>query len=699
MNSEKSNQILDWITQDRIPSDHNLTERVLKEAAHSPRKIPTPRMKMATSAVIAFVALILLSSVAYAVYRLIIDPGLQAVQDAGLVTNMKATAQSTILPTVLPAVPLSALIVAQSQTVEGVTMTLDWVYLDSTRLLFGIHFSTLPDSVSPGFPDVAVNGQPLGGDRQESKFLQSSLTQAIFLSNQVTQSDAMNKRVTLEVTIPLLRNQDDKETQAASFHFTVEDVPLYEGQTLGFQQTSAVSVNGVEMLLHSVRLTPDAVDAVVCPSPISSVFFSVDQAVLSGDGINEREAISVQPAEDTVAFCQKLSFDPVNSEDAGHLMLTVNKDWKFYIDQPSEGQIPGIKVISPLPTPQPVAAQAIDQVAMTLDWVFVDAKRIAFGYTISGLPDLPEVAIVGGTIAVSDAQGNQYSSEYGGESSLQRSPDQTGTLSGTWSTILRQLLTEDQVSLNIDVTLDGTHGNDWKYTIGNVNPATDPTAEMVEATPVVIPNNLVGTYHFEVTTKVYPVTTVHPDQAIEANGIQMELVQAELTPSYSSFILCYNKPSAEDWMISGNAVLTSGVEQASIQGYSLLSDNNHSMTGLPVTLPPSSITGENVRCAQVEFMLGHSNQARNITLTIDRLERSGPEAIPPAELEVALAKLREQGIEMTYTMSRGVGGGGGGPEYTKLPEGMTQNEAYNRFMDALGYRFPGPWIFTLKYQP
>ena len=35
-------------------------------------------------------------------------------------------------------------------------------------------------------------------------------------------------------------------------------------------------------------------------------------------------------------------------------------------------------------------------------------------------------------------------------------------------------------------------------------------------------------------------------------------------------------------------------------------------------------------------------------------------------------------------------------EYNKLPEGMTEKEAYRQFMNALGYLREGPWIFKVK---
>jgi hypothetical protein len=37
--------------------------------------------------------------------------------------------------------------------------------------------------------------------------------------------------------------------------------------------------------------------------------------------------------------------------------------------------------------------------------------------------------------------------------------------------------------------------------------------------------------------------------------------------------------------------------------------------------------------------------------------------------------------------------------YKKLPEGMTEQEAYRRFIEALGYVHEGPWVFTVEINP
>jgi hypothetical protein len=81
------------------------------------------------------------------------------------------------------------------------------------------------------------------------------------------------------------------------------------------------------------------------------------------------------------------------------------------------------------------------------------------------------------------------------------------------------------------------------------------------------------------------------------------------------------------------------------------------------------------------------------------LDQSLPEVISDAELKRAQEKLEKEGIELEYVTFIGNGGGGGGPVIKKKPEGMTDEEAFQHFIEALGYVYKGPWIFTMDIQP
>ena len=64
-----------------------------------------PRLSLLSTLVLAALALILLTGVGYAVYHWMSDPGLQSLQDAGLVKNVGATGQPVISPPKRPRQP------------------------------------------------------------------------------------------------------------------------------------------------------------------------------------------------------------------------------------------------------------------------------------------------------------------------------------------------------------------------------------------------------------------------------------------------------------------------------------------------------------------------------------------------------------------------------------------------------------------
>jgi len=86
-----------------------------------------PARRVGTALLIALVVLLALAGAGYAAYRLFWDEGLQGVKDAGLGSEVNATAQSTLLPNVTPAGGESKppMMVGITQVYEGVKVTLD----------------------------------------------------------------------------------------------------------------------------------------------------------------------------------------------------------------------------------------------------------------------------------------------------------------------------------------------------------------------------------------------------------------------------------------------------------------------------------------------------------------------------------------------------------------------------------------------
>ena len=77
MNNQNSSRLLDWAFSDKVSANVDLADRVMKKAMLSPTLKSSPRMKFVVPALIALGAVILLTSIGYAVYLMVIDPGLR----------------------------------------------------------------------------------------------------------------------------------------------------------------------------------------------------------------------------------------------------------------------------------------------------------------------------------------------------------------------------------------------------------------------------------------------------------------------------------------------------------------------------------------------------------------------------------------------------------------------------------------------
>ena len=93
----------------------------------------------AVAILLAIVAVAVIATAAFAVYHFLLDPGLQAVKDAGLGEQVNTTAVATQNPQ-LPTEsyqPLPATLIGAEQTHDGVTVSLDWISVNNMRVLFG----------------------------------------------------------------------------------------------------------------------------------------------------------------------------------------------------------------------------------------------------------------------------------------------------------------------------------------------------------------------------------------------------------------------------------------------------------------------------------------------------------------------------------------------------------------------------------
>ena len=200
-------------------------------------------------------------------------------------------------------------------------------------------------------------------------------------------------------------------------------------------------------------------------------------------------------------------------------------------------------------------------------------------------------------------------------------------------------------------------------------------------------------FRFDLDLPVAPALTFEPKQTISPLILEVLLDRVVITPSYTQVYLCYQKPDNADWGVGSDATLKIGNQQAAINSYSLLYDSTMSegnKGGEQGWTPPV----QDGRCVKLGFPIGDAHP-QSLTLTVPTLEQSLPEVIPADRLEFAYGELKSQGIEMEWH----VADHGAYPEYKKLPAGMGEEQAYRKFIEALGYIYMGQWKFDIQLNP
>lgn len=202
-------------------------------------------------------------------------------------------------------------------------------------------------------------------------------------------------------------------------------------------------------------------------------------------------------------------------------------------------------------------------------------------------------------------------------------------------------------------------------------------------------------FNFKLNVPIRPALIFEPKRSYQSvNGMKMLLDRVVVSPSSTLVFLCYTKPDDGDWGVGSETSLELEGQRAQMMSYSLLSDTDYNAGdkgGEPGWTPPVSMG----RCVELGFAIGSANP-HSLKLTVPSLEQSMPEVIPEDRLRAALKQLRDwESIDMEW---RAVDHGTQ-VEYKKLPAGMTEQQAYRKFVEALGYVYYGQWTFDVQLSP
>jgi hypothetical protein len=197
---------------------------------------------------------------------------------------------------------------------------------------------------------------------------------------------------------------------------------------------------------------------------------------------------------------------------------------------------------------------------------------------------------------------------------------------------------------------------------------------------------------FDFELPIHPFLTFHPQKTVSVNGVDIFLDRVLVAPADTYVYLCYPNRSDENWILTGENITLNINRQVSNPNMpspwlfdSTITEGEQ--FGEPGWSPPN----EESRCLKLGFPIGDAHPTF-LTLTLPGLENAMTTIVPDDELSAAHKKLLAQGIEMKWSAvpERGIV-----VEYKKLPESMTEKEAYHRFLEALGYLREGPWVFRI----
>ena len=517
--------------------------------------------KWSWSLVWLILALALLTTAAYALYRYLSDPGLQAVQDAGLFTDVNTTSEPNVLT---PQAPFAsgtgmAVMVDRRQTQEGIDLTLDWVYLEDARQAVHVTASGLgPDRVlgipQISFPEIQPEGYSgaifsIEGDQ--------AVTGTYLVYQFITANPPSFDPVDMRIDVPILARAGASEP-LTTFHFDLSDVALTIPWGGGGSNAYAVTVNGIEMRMPYVIFAPDYTQVRVCYTPAAPGDWSIGNASAQfGDaGPMPAGAVGMQSQSELISVegdtCRDITF-PVSApgKDVGFFVQVdglrlpgtskaIDSTWQFSSYLPGDLHIGGIQAEA-AESQAPLASETIGDLTATLQSAYMDSNRMAFSVHFDGWQEGYSVGNV-------------------------------------------RLLQADGSDLNVGAGF-GPDSSDAATTLITLTPAREFTAERFTGQLLVDLNTTSNSpeastqFTFDIDLPVFRALSVEANQTQTANGIALLLQQVKVTPSYTVAYVCYRKPSPGDWGLGDETSLQIGSDSAGMSTYTMLYDTEYGDVG------------------------------------------------------------------------------------------------------------------------
>jgi len=344
-------EALNRIACENVSDNIDLTPRTLMQI-NQLSTTKSPRMRIKWAILATFLVLVGFTSIAaYAYYRNMVDPGLQSVENAGLITNLELTGQpSKINTNAATPSPDGRLAVAPS----GVSARVDWAFADESRIAmqFTVFGLSLSDGVDPADlickPYIrSSEGIAIGRESGKSQVLVLDdqpakpvvLTYIYHQPINTQKFDHLNLNIDLTIGPCNSKSnfQEDNSSRKVTpypfignYHFEFS-VPVYKGIALIPNQI--VNLNGVNMRLEALNLNPSYSEATLCFQPpvirdMPDRSQWIIDAVLAIGSNNQAGAATYSDILDESSqneTCVELGFETAYQELPAPIQLTVNR--------------------------------------------------------------------------------------------------------------------------------------------------------------------------------------------------------------------------------------------------------------------------------------------------------------------------------------------------------------------------------------
>jgi hypothetical protein len=171
-------------------------------------------------------------------------------------------------------------------------------------------------------------------------------------------------------------------------------------------------------------------------------------------------------------------------------------------------------------------------------------------------------------------------------------------------------------------------------------------------------------------------------QTQTVNGLEVELLNAQILDNQLTIDICHQMPSQEDWIVGSDPEDT----------FVTIDGKKTSLSGFGILYYRTSYKSDEYthRCDALTFDAANPDPGK-MTLTLNEFYTSVPE-VP--DCEAAQKKLDESGEGITFTCDAG-------PGYfnytiTQKPETMSDNDARMIVFDSFSSHAKGPWVFEIN---